>query len=325
MATLRPGLFVHRTATDTLTAMPSQVIAASGPRTAFRKRVHSRLNRRRTSPAALTAIASEYEVGEVLEQDGALPLTWWVRAPNFGDLLSPWLIGRMTGREVVFADKTRPHYIAVGSILKRVSPQSVVWGSGSFGNENRDQLVPEATYTAVRGPLSRARLLDVGATVPEVYGDPALLTPLYYRPKVKKTHDIGIVARWSEKRWAQAKLGPGVKLIDLGTDDVEGVIKEMLSCRQIVTASLHGLIIADAYGIPNAWVLSRTAAGGEFKYLDYFASVDKFRLPQGVKIKGREVTVAYLRSRLDFDARPITFDFRKLLDACPFLERRTTA
>ncbi|MFD1825503.1 polysaccharide pyruvyl transferase family protein [Mumia zhuanghuii] len=306
--------------------MPSQVVTASGPRTTLRKRVHTRLGRRRTSPSALSAIAGEYEVAsDVIEQNGALPLTWWVRAPNFGDLLSPWLIGKMTGRQVVFADKSRPHYIAVGSILKRASPQSIVWGSGSFGNENRDQLVPEATYTAVRGPLSRARLLDVEAKVPEVYGDPALLTPLYFRPKVKKTHDIGIVARWSEKRWAEAQLGPGVKLIDLGTDDVEGVLREIMSCRQIVTASLHGLVIADAYGIPNAWVLSRTAAGGEFKYLDYFASVDKFRLPQGLKIKGREVTVAYLRSRLDFDARPITFDFRRLLDACPFMERRPTA
>jgi pyruvyltransferase len=112
-----------------------------------------------------------------------------------------------------------------------------------------------------------------------------------------------------------------VKVIDLGSPDVEGVIEAILSCRFVVTGSLHGLIVADAYGIPSAWVMTRTAYGGEYKYFDYFASVDKFRKPRNFDTS-RPVTAARLRESLEFDDRPIDFDHRRLLDACPFLERR---
>ena len=93
----------------------------------------------------------------------------------------------------------------------------------------------------------------------------------------------------------------------------------MLSCRRIVTGSLHGLVIADAYGIPSAWTRSKTAYGGYYKFYDYFATVQKFRDPHEFNTSV-PVTPARLRDTLSFDARPIVFDHRALLDACPFLE-----
>ena len=256
----------------------------------------------------------------LLEVDGRVPVSWWRHADNFGDLLSPWLITKMTGREVVTADPDKPHYAGIGSILGFANENSTVWGTGSFGTEHPRRFAREATYTAVRGPLSRKRLTKLGITCPAVYGDPALLVPAYFAPKVAKTHKYGIVARWSEARWREAGISPDVKLIDLGTTDVEGVIEAMLSCRYIVTGSLHGLVMADAYGIPSAWVMTDTAEGGEFKFFDYFTTVNKFRNAQPFDFS-RLVTTARLRGSLDFDSRPIRFDHRKLLDACPFLQR----
>ena len=135
-----------------------------------------------------------------------------------------------------------------------------------------------------------------------------------------KTHEYGVVARWSERRWHDVETGPDIKLIDLGTKDVEGTIEAMLSCRRIVTGSLHGLILADAYGIPSAWVMTRTARGGEYKYFDYFSTVNKFRNPRNFNTS-IPVTEARLRDSFEFDDRPIEFDYRGLLDACPFLQR----
>ena len=194
-----------------------------------------------------------------------------------------------------------------------------MWGSGSFGTEARARLAPGATYAAVRGPLSRARLAARGIRCPEVYGDPALLAPAYFAPRVEKTHKYGVVARWSERRWHNTEVSPDVKIIDLGTTDVEGVIEAMLSCRFIVTGSLHGLIMADAYGIPSAWVMTRTAYGGEYKFFDYFSTVNKFRNPRTFDAS-LPVTAARLRDSFEFDSRPIVFDHRRLLAACPFLE-----
>ncbi len=274
----------------------------------------------RHSRESLRRIVDNYEIGSLIENDGRVPVRWWIKADNFGDLLSPWLIAKMTGREVVFADPKLPHYVAIGSIINRANAQSLVWGAGSFGTEDLPRHNGRATYSAVRGPLSRARLLAMGVSCPPVYGDPALLAPAYFAPKVEKTHEYGIVARWSERRWHEAEIGPDIKVIDLGTTDVEGVIKAMLSCRRIVTGSLHGLVIADAYGIPSAWVMSRTARGGEYKFFDYFSTVNKFRNPRHFNTSVL-VTAARLRDSFEFDDRPIEFDYRRLLDACPFLER----
>ena len=274
----------------------------------------------RLRPERLRRLVDEYQVGHLLDLDGRVPVRWWIRAPNFGDLLSPWLVAKMTGREVVFADFKKPHYLVIGSLLNRANPRSQVWGAGAFGTEDGSDFETAATYHSVRGPLSRVRLLTLGIDCPEVYGDPALLAPAYFSPRVPKTYQYGVVARWSERRWHEAELGPGVRLIDLGTRDVEGVIEAMLSCRRIVTGSLHGLIIADAYGIPSAWVRTGTAHGGQYKFYDYFATVRKTRHAHDLDTS-IPVTAARLRDSLQFDGRPIVFDHRKLLDACPFLVR----
>jgi pyruvyltransferase len=284
-----------------------------------------RIAARRQHPDRLRELVGDYRVGSlVTDGDGRVPLRWWVKADNFGDLLSRWLIGRMTGREVVFANPRKPHYVAIGSILNRTNANSLVWGAGSFGTEDGARFGPEAKYFAVRGPLSRARLLALGIPCPEVYGDPALLVPAYFAPRVEKTHKYGIVARWSERRWDRSEFGPDVKLIDLGTDDIEGTIEAMLSCRRIVTGSLHGLVLADAYGLPSAWISSPSAWGGAYKFFDYFSTVDKLRNSQRLNTAGL-LTASRLRKELVFDARPISFDYRRLLDACPFLERAGTA
>jgi pyruvyltransferase len=275
---------------------------------------------RRQRPERLRRLVAEYEVGAlILDDDGRVPVRWWRKADNFGDLLSPWLVSRMTGREVVWAED-RPHYLVIGSVLNGANARSMVWGAGSFGVDHGLRSAEEATYAAVRGPQTRARLEARGIACPEVYGDPALLAPAFYSPRVEKKYEYGILVRWSERRWNDAEIGPGVRLIDLGSADVETVIEELLSCRRVLSGSLHGLVIADAYGIPNAWVRTPSAFGGPYKFFDYFATVGKFRMYQDFDMSV-PVTAKRLRESLVFDGRPISFDYRALLDACPFLER----
>src|SRR5690606_8331752 len=135
------------------------------------------------------------------------------------------------------------------SVLKRVTRHSIVWGSGSFGTESKRQLNRDADYRAVRGPLTRAKLRNVGVQCPEVYGDPALLVPFFYWPQVKKEAEVGLVLRWSERSWNALPAGAGVRKIFLKADNIEQVLQQILGCKRIISSSLHGLIIADAYGI----------------------------------------------------------------------------
>lgn len=264
---------------------------------------------------------AQYEVDSesIFLEDGKIPLIHWPLAPNFGDDLSPWLIRKMTGIETLQNAGEKPSYISIGSILNRVRDKTVVWGTGSFGPEPPREINKKAKYLAVRGPLTRARVLDRGAKCPRIYGDPALLTPFFYQPEVKKEFEIGLVVRWSDKKWLSQTVESGVRLIDLGTSDVEGVLDEILRCKRIVTSSLHGLVIADAYGIPNAWLYSDSPKGREFKFYDYFLSVDKVRHSTIADLSEMKLSVANLDETFSYDARNINFDVGALVGACPFL------
>lgn len=54
-------------------------------------------------------------------------------------------------------------------------------------------------------------------------------------------------------------------------------IDQILSCEMILSSSLHGIIVADAYGVPNLWCkfTDYEAPGKGFKFKDYYLSVGK--------------------------------------------------
>lgn len=257
----------------------------------------------------------------MLEINGKIPARWWSYKKNFGDLLGPWLMEQMTGKEVVWAQKSEPHYLFVGSVLDKVQPSTVAWGPGSFGTEAKKELCKGPKYLAVRGPLTRAKLEMHGITCPRIYGDPALLCPDYYLPAIKPKHELGIVLRWSERGRIKKLIEQGIKVIDLFTDKIEDTIDQFLSCEKIISTSLHGLIIADAYNIPNAWLIADTGTGKEHKFWDYLISVGKTRDPIEIDIKDEYYTQQRLLRDLNFDDRKIDIDLHLLRSTCPLLNR----
>ena len=131
--------------------------------------------------------------------------------------------------------------------------------------------------------MSRDAVLAAGGECPEVYGDAAVLLPEIYNPDVEKTADVGIIPHVLQHAAIRANLdrcdnASGVKVISLfaGTfDQIEAVIREIKSCREIITTSLHGLIVAHAYGIPaqSARLVQSGRAEDSFKMRDYKASI----------------------------------------------------
>lgn len=191
--------------------------------------------------------------------------SYWWQAKNFGDTLTPFLVEYFTGRKVELVNRgDREKLLAVGSILHLVKEGDVVWGTGL----NRRMKIDAPTgskFLSVRGPLTRGM---INGDVPEIYGDPAILLPLIYNPVVEKKFDIGYLPHYVDKPFV--KVANGEVKINI-QDDWKTVINGILSCKKIISSSLHGIIAAEAYGIPVVWKkYSDKITGGSLKYQDYF-------------------------------------------------------
>src|SRR5699024_5817282 len=250
-----------------------------------------------------------------------IPMRWWDYTRNFGDLLGPWLVQRMSGREIKWVPRHEPHYITIGSILSHVRPSSVVWGVGSFGSEGEKKVTTGNRYLATRGPLTRARLEMYKQSSPRIYGDPALLVPEYHPAAARQDSKVGLILRWSEKARKRNFDVDGVRVIDLETDSIEDTLDAITSCEVIVSTSLHGLILADAYGIPNAWLIADTGYGKEHKFWDYLLSVHKERDPIEFDITQPGLTLSQLIDVFDFDERSLNIDLDVYRETCPFISK----
>ena len=83
-------------------------------------------------------------------------------------------------------------------------------------------------------------------------------------------------------------------------------IEEILDVEFILSSSLHGLIAADAWGIPNARVnIKGTLYGGHFKFIDYCLSVNR-KIDYGYQLLPNtsidELSKIRYNDRIDFNA-----------------------
>lgn len=246
-----------------------------------------------------------------------IPLDWCAGS-NWGDALNPFLVELLSGQKVVhLTGLHHDRFMVIGSILDGANERTEVWGSGFIREDGSTLRIPRKIH-AVRGPLSRALLLKQGAVCPEVYGDPALLIQYFFNPPIKKTYSVGIIPHYIDKgneALDRYRNDPEVLIIDIESD-IKRFICAVKSCDIILSSSLHGLICADAYGVPNVWIqLSENVVGGDFKFRDYRLSIGggepkATRLPENGTLSFATMNAKH---------REPDLDLRRLLLACPFL------
>ena len=117
----------------------------------------------------------------------------------------------------------------------------------------------------------------VGWEVPAVYGDPALLFPRYLQIE-QRGHAAGVALiphRQHSKYFDTRDIG-NVELLSVA-DDVREVVTSIATSEVCVSTSLHGVIFAQAYGVPWVWlnVQDDELKGGEFKFEDFFTTIDR--------------------------------------------------
>lgn len=244
---------------------------------------------------------------------------------NWGDDINYWFLREIVDGRIISYDwslltrHTSRHYImGIGSLLTIVPlDNSIIWGSGVMSSTDGFSGNPKEVR-AVRGPLTRNRLLEAGIVCPEVYGDPALLLPKYYSPKVEKKYRVGIIPHYKDQKspiMLKFQNNKDVLIIDIRNyNNWLDFIDQINQCDAILSTSLHGLIVSEAYGVPNVWIkLHDSERDDDIKYHDFFLSIGKDREPyvldENVSMKELFIQVSnYSKGYIDLTP---------LVNACP--------
>jgi hypothetical protein len=219
---------------------------------------------------------------------------WWRDTPpfgagrgikNFGDRLTPLLLERFAGVRAEWATPECASVVCVGSILEHLPAgwTGTVAGAGKLLENSRvDLRAPR--ILAVRGPLSAS-----GIPGDYAVGDPGLLADALVVSATRR-HPLGVVPHWSDARLATDPrfMVPGRVVID-PCDDPLNVVRTIGECEAIVASSLHGIVVADAFGIPRQieYCAAFEHEGGMFKFRDHCAAVGVAFSTGGRQLPGR--------------------------------------
>lgn len=226
---------------------------------------------------------------------------YWRERPNFGDRLSSLLLKRFTGLRSHWSAPDEAELVLVGSILEHLPLDfaGVIAGTGKL-HAGIPLRFPNAKILSVRGRLTAAEL---GLKGNVAIGDPALLANELV-PLQDKKYDLGLVPHWTDNQLA---LDPAftkyLPHVIQASDDPLAVIAEIGACKKIVSSSLHGIILADAFGIPRRIELAPrmlaqpSQEGGLFKWRDYSSSIG-MRLEIGVTQQADRNVIADKQSEI---------------------------
>ena len=235
---------------------------------------------------------------------------------NFGDALAVDLLGGKLTRSVrIVDDLDKATMVSIGTLFRqgdgylygtKKSASGMLPRVAVFGTGFRNPVIPDGELHryfdldiyALRGKLTEDVMRKVGYLSDNdhpVLGDPGLLYPDLapnWR-QIPKTYDFAVVPHYYDQTSGRKLVedlqaqGYSVKFINVSADDSVSVVRYIAASRAVISSSLHGLIVADAMGIPNRRVIfgdissdaKRANAMPDFKYADYYSAFDAIPPP----------------------------------------------
>lgn len=201
---------------------------------------------------------------------------------NFGDLLGPYIVTELLRRRGLRPDSATAsrRLLSVGSVMHYARDGDVVWGTGINGKVGRVRYRGIALdIRAVRGPLTARRLRRAGHTVPSVYGDPGTLVGTLWARDHFKRHELAssalVVPNFNDLASVTVDT-PEARLLD-PRRPIDHCLSAIASADLVVASSLHGLIVAEAFGVPA--IRFRSASEPDFKYEDYYRATGRSTHP----------------------------------------------
>lgn len=197
----------------------------------------------------------------------------YARVHNFGDLFSGDLMKYLGFRLIHTNDYKKSQMSLTGSILQMYHQDytGYIMGSG-FIHERFDRKNNNWKVKIIRGPLSKAQS---GYELDCLFGDPGILASVIYPKSNSKTYKLGILPHCVDYDYVKhLDFGADVKIIS-ARQPASVVATEIQECEHIASSSLHGLIFADAFAIPNIHLrFGDKLIGGNHKFQDYYLGMD---------------------------------------------------
>jgi succinoglycan biosynthesis protein ExoV len=195
---------------------------------------------------------------------------------NFGDQLNTWLWQHFLPQP--FNDESEIVLVGIGTLLHDTiltGKQTLVLGAG-VGDGDRLPVIDHTWHIyCVRGPLSAQRLgldaslgvIDPGILLHRTH--PHRVQQIRHLPWAFMPHYIGALRFGKEFTNACDQLG--VVYIDPHWNH-ERILDRIAQCQCLLTESLHGAIVAEAFRVP--WIPVKTCRGiSIFKWQDWCASI----------------------------------------------------
>ena len=215
--------------------------------------------------------------GVVLEQ--------WKGRENVGDHISSVIFDWILKEKHLAAENGRDaHLFAVGSILGMSRADGVVWGSGVISVNRIRNIIKRQPYIkydirALRGPITREACAAAGYACSDVpLGDPAILIPLIVeKTDIEKRYKYCLINHYVNEASTEINDSESIT-ISAGTNDYRRFIQTLCESELVISSSLHGIIIAEAYQIPAIWLL-QNMENKALKYYDYYYSTNRYNIP----------------------------------------------
>jgi hypothetical protein len=266
--------------------------------------------------------------------------------PNFGDDLNGELFKKIFGIDFIYTvNITEADFIAIGSSLNgfiqrkfrkskkdwinqklhHYKSKVTVLGTGFWDLPEYENFnfCCDMDFKFVRGKLTEKILLDgkkITCRLP--VGDLGLLATYIYPNNSNKKYKLGVVSHLDDldspimfdiyKKYKHDCIYINVK------EAPEKVIGQIQMCENIVSTSLHGLIISDSFGIPNLWLENKFKRINKpiFKYYDYYSGFDitDIQPMQAIDFLNKDIEIINRLYRIDKNT--IEEKQKELFDFC---------
>lgn len=224
----------------------------------------------------------------IMDDVAAVPnkvnIEYWRVKTNLGDglgiVVCKYMVETIRGIHIDKTIESTKHLLTIGSIIQWDMFDSTVWGSGILAGWRFEGVISASNFRkldirAVRGPLTRDILNACGYECPEIYGDPAIIMPSIYKPEnINKKWKVSMIIHHNERC---DNYPSHIHNINVKTYDYESFIDEIVQSELIISSSLHGIILAETYGVPAILLDDNDCVHNQlFKYFDWYFSTNRY-------------------------------------------------